>query len=342
MDMVELNEERRVTDYSEFSSEFVTITPHKFLEQHHMEKLPKKTYVDWMIIGLLLVALVGLAYYAYTQHQQIRSLEETRALLTEDNQVAQEDLAAASTTIAALESRLTELGENFEDLEDDYRDERNKNEDFEDQLQDLGKTVGVLDKLSKTDEELLQKYSKVNFLNEHYVPESLSEIKDTWKYDESRNHHLHSKVIPYFNQMLEAALEDGVELWVVSAYRSFSYQAQLKGEYLVTYGSGANAFSADQGFSEHQLGTTVDFTTRGLGGGLDGFGSTEAYRWLQENAHDYGFILSYPPNNQYYVFEPWHWRYVGEDLARDLNRAGADFYDWEQRKIDAYLINIFD
>ena len=142
--------------------------------------------------------------------------------------------------------------------------------------------------------------------------------------------------------MVKDAKADGVDLWVVSAYRSFETQAELKSAYTVTYGSGANAFSADQGFSEHQLGTTLDFTTKGLGGGLSGFGNTEAYQWLLEHAHQYGFTLSYPEGNSYYMYEPWHWRFVGEDLAKDLHRANAHFYDWDQRKIDGYLVNIFD
>src|SRR5690606_18737682 len=108
------------------------------------------------------------------------------------------------------------------------------------------------------------------------------------------------------------------------------------------YGSGANAFSADQGFSEHQLGTTVDFTTTGLGGGLQGFGNTPAYQWLVQNAYKYGFVLSYPEDNAYYVFEPWHWRYVGEDLAEDLHDDDQHFYDLPQREIDQYLLHIFD
>jgi D-alanyl-D-alanine carboxypeptidase len=179
-------------------------------------------------------------------------------------------------------------------------------------------------------------------LNEHYVPESLKQIDNEWKYTEAKDLKLHSKVVPYFNKMVSAAKADGVDLWVVSAYRSFEAQAQLKGAYTVTYGSGANAFSADQGFSEHQLGTTMDFTTKGLSGGLDGFGNTEAFTWLQNNAHKYGFVMSYPPNNSYYVYEPWHWRFVGEKLAKDFHNAGAYFYDWDQRKIDGYLVNIFD
>jgi len=60
------------------------------------------------------------------------------------------------------------------------------------------------------------------------------------------------------------------------------------------------------------------------------------------NAHKYGFTLSYPEGNQYYVFEPWHWRFVGEDLARDLKRDERHFYDLDQRAIDGYLLEIFD
>jgi D-alanyl-D-alanine carboxypeptidase len=86
----------------------------------------------------------------------------------------------------------------------------------------------------------------------------------------------------------------------------------------------------------------MDFTTKGIGGGLDGFQSTPAYQWLLDHAHEYGFVLSYPANNSYYVFEPWHWRFVGEDLADDMHDGGAHFYDWDQRKIDSYLIKIFD
>lgn len=253
-----------------------------------------------------------------------------------------QELALKQATIDDLASRLELTEEELSDAETNLRNEKDRNDAMEEQIVEIAGTVSDLDKLSKTDEELLQKYSKVYFLNEHYVPEALEEIADEWKYDESRSHQLHAKVMPFFEDMLEEAKEDEIELWAVSAYRSFDEQAHLKGHYLVTYGSGANAFSADQGFSEHQLGTTVDFTTRGLGGGLSGFGNTEAYQWLLDNAHKFGFTLSYPEGNQYYVYEPWHWRFVGKDLADDLHDAGASIYDWEQREIDQYLLNIFD
>jgi D-alanyl-D-alanine carboxypeptidase len=143
--------------------------------------------------------------------------------------------------------------------------------------------------------------------------------------------------------MLTAADADQVKIYVQSAYRSFNEQQALKGVYTVTYGAGtANQFSADQGYSEHQLGTALDFITSGLGGQLEGFDDTKAFTWLMQNAYRYGFILSYPKNNKFYVFEPWHWRYVGVKLATYLHDNNMNFYDMDQRKIDEYLINVFE
>ena len=292
-----------------------------------------------MTLGVLVVLGLGVAGYLVqrlgSEEVRFAALQAERDTLRLELASSTDSLVIASSTIALLETEL-------DDLREEYGVEQERNEDFEKQIKKISKTVGVLDKLSKTDEELLQKYSKVYFLNEHYVPEKLSSVEKEYMYDESKNHQLHSKVVPYFNDMVKDAKGSGVDLWVVSSYRSFEQQATLKGQYLVTYGSGANTFSADQGYSEHQLGTTVDFTTKGLGGGLSGFSSTQAYTWLQANAYKYGFTLSYSEGNAYYEFEPWHWRFVGEDLARDLNKANATFYDWDQRKIDAYLIKIFD
>lgn len=298
--------------------------------------------LERVLLGLLSILLLGGGYFIYDLTSSLEAARQDQATLSDQITRAQSELAVASSTITSLENELTRLRIKYEELEEEYRDERDKNDAFEDQINDLGETVGVLDKLARTDEELLRKYSRVSFLNENYIPESLTEIDDRWKYDENREHQLLTPVMPFFEEMMEDALDDGIEMYVVSAYRSFEYQAELKGRYLVTYGTGANAFSADQGFSEHQLGTSIDFTSPGLGGGLEGFGDTEAYQWLLENAHKYGFILSYPEGNQFYVFEPWHWRFVGEDLADDLHDEDAYFYDWDQRRIDEYLISIFD
>jgi LAS superfamily LD-carboxypeptidase LdcB len=120
-------------------------------------------------------------------------------------------------------------------------------------------------------------------------------------------------------------------------------QSALKTSYKIEYGVGtANSFSADQGYSEHQLGTTIDFTTPANGSALSGFDKTTTYTWLQKNAYLYGFSLSYPKGNTHFVFEPWHWRYVGVELAKKLHDENKTLYDLDQRDIDTYLIKFFD
>jgi D-alanyl-D-alanine carboxypeptidase len=292
-----------------------------------------------LVVLLAIVALCGGAFIWW----QDKEHQEAVALLEGNINTKKNELALKESVIVELSTQLEMTAEELDDTEDRLRDEKDRNDDMEDQVRELAGTVSDLDKLSRTDKELLQKYSKVSFLNEHYIPEALSEIDNEWKYTETRSHKLHTKVLPFFEDMLEDAKGDGIELWVTSSYRSFYDQATLKGAYTVTYGSGANAFSADQGFSEHQLGTTIDFTTTGMSGGLSNtFATTPAYAWLKEHAHKYGFALSYPQNNAYYVYEPWHWRFVGVDLATDLHREGSTIYDWEQRDIDQYLLHIFD
>lgn len=214
---------------------------------------------------------------------------------------------------------------------------------FEENVENISDTVGTLEKLSRTDPELLQKYSKVFFLNEHYAPERVVEIPAEYGYSANRAYQIHAGVWSHLKRLLDRAKRDGVDLYIFSAFRSFDEQNALKGAYTVTYGAGtANQFSADQGYSEHQLGTAVDFMTTGIGGSLSGFGNTPAYAWLKENAHRWGFTLSYPENNAYYIYEPWHWRFVGEDLAEHLHEEGKYFYGVEQREIDKYLVDIFD
>lgn len=244
----------------------------------------------------------------------------------------------ASSTVAEVRS----LTEKLMAAEAALRAEERRNEEFADQIDDIAGTVGVLDKLSKTDEELLQKYSKVYFLNENYVPSRLKKIDESMVMAGKGDQYFHAEALPFLTEMIEDAADDGVDLKIISAYRSFETQSELKGSYTQVYGSGANTFSADQGYSEHQLGTTFDITDPATSGTYTSFKDTKAYAWLLDNAYRYGFVLSYPDGNSFYIFEPWHWRFVGTDLARDLHRADAHFYDWDQRTIDEYLITIFD
>lgn len=212
---------------------------------------------------------------------------------------------------------------------------------FRVQLSSLTENVNTIVKLRNLDEELLKKYSKVYFLNENYVPKTVLQI-DPQYVTNSKEQYIHANVLPFLYALLEDAKKNGIDLKVRWGLRSFLEQYKLKTDDVMIYGSGANKFTADQGYSEHQLGTTIDFNTSEFNGNSSSFYKTKAYQWLLDNAYKYGFILSYPENNKYYVFEPWHWRFVGIKLATKLHDENKYFYDLDQRDIDQYLIYIFD
>lgn len=313
-----------------------------FLMNAHEQKLPFPLQIA---LGVLAVAFLAVAVFAFTVERKRAALETS---LTEVGSVLSGTRAEKDARIATLEAELastTELLRTTEEARESYQRRFEEKEEEVDELagqvKKISGTVGILDKLAKTDPELLMKYSKVYFLSEHYTPEKLTKIAEKYSAVPT-DQYLETRVYGELTDMIDDAKDDDVNITVRSAYRSFEAQKNLKSAYSVSYGTGANAFSADQGYSEHQLGTTVDLTSPENGNQLAGFDGTKAFAWLQKNAHKYGFILSYPGGNAYYIYEPWHWRYVGHDLAGDLKDDGKNFYDLDQREIDEYLVTVFD
>lgn len=294
-------------------------------------------------ITLGLISLI-LTIIAVSGRYQIRILKGDIAVLQDTNISDSSSISELTDQLASTTKSLAYATKANDELADQLEAEQRKNGDFEKQVRRITRTVDSLEKLSQTDKELLQKYSKIYFLNENYSPSELSNIPTKYTYvGVNKTIQIHSKVLPFLSEMFEDAKTDGVDISVISAYRSFGTQATLKAGYKVTYGtSAANQFSADQGYSEHQLGTTLDFTTTSVGSSFSAFEKTPAYTWLIANAYKYGFVISYPSQNAYYQFEPWHWRFVGTALAKRLNRDDVHFYDLDQRDIDVYLGKIFD
>jgi D-alanyl-D-alanine carboxypeptidase len=143
------------------------------------------------------------------------------------------------------------------------------------------------------------------------------------------------KMIADLKALGQAARQAGKPLAARSAWRSYDYQKALFDSYVRRYGrTQALKFSARPGHSEHQLGTTVDFTV-GPGVPLSTkFGDSPSGKWLARNGWKYGFIMSYPKGMRKwscYGYEPWHWRYFGRDLARKIHQSGQvpRRYLWE-------------
>ena len=132
----------------------------------------------------------------------------------------------------------------------------------------------------------------------------------------------------------EAAEEAGLALAVQSAYRSYAYQRQVFAGWVERLGEAqALRVSARPGHSEHQLGTAIDLRSRGgpAPWDLDDWGRTPEGAWLLENAHRYGFVLSYPEGEEdrtCYDYEPWHYRWLGRERAALVQASGEPLRAW--------------
>ncbi|MDB5245424.1 MAG: peptidase and DD-carboxypeptidase VanY/endolysin [Parcubacteria group bacterium] len=299
-----------------------------------MNSLPRSIVIAFGALTILCVASV--AFATYDHFTNTHTLSMTRAELASTTTAYEEQVTAQEKSLQDAEVQNQALSNSLDA-------ERQRNGTYQTQVGDLTSTVGILTKLTTIDPQLLAKYSKVYFLNENYSPAKIATITPEETYDHARVYQFEANALPFLDSMIRDARAASTSPLVVSSYRSFGQQSSLKAQYRVTYGAGtANSFSADQGYSEHQLGTALDFTTDTLGANFTIFDKTTTYVWLVNNAYKYGFVISYPKANKFYTYEPWHWRFVGVALATYLHDHNQYFYDLDQRTINTYLVNLFD
>jgi D-alanyl-D-alanine carboxypeptidase len=141
-------------------------------------------------------------------------------------------------------------------------------------------------------------------------------------------------VRPQLRALKEAATRAGIPLYVKSAYRSYQTQQSTFNYWVSVVGySEALKTSARPGHSEHQLGTTIDFTHAYGVAPWDwsDWATTRTGAWLKSNAWRYGWIMSYPKYKSSvtcYSYEPWHYRYVGVERAKAIRDSGLTLREW--------------
>ena len=132
---------------------------------------------------------------------------------------------------------------------------------------------------------------------------------------------LDADALQAFNEMQAGAWNDGINLFIVSGYRSYWTQDQLYRSYTWSYGQEeTDRFSARAGHSEHQTGLAMDLNSANRS-----FVGTPEARWIAAHCAEYGFIIRYPDGKENitgFMYEPWHVRYVGKDLARSITDSG--------------------
>jgi zinc D-Ala-D-Ala carboxypeptidase len=158
-----------------------------------------------------------------------------------------------------------------------------------------------------------------------YVPPDLVPLRD-FGVSALGSEVLRREAAKHLGRLVQDAAADGEKLVVASAYRSYEQQQHSHKRLMSDLGADAGRLSAAPGHSQHQLGTTVDFTNAAAGYKLGvPFARTSAHRWLDHHAWQYGFVLSYPRGKQKqtgYRWEPWHYRYVGVEDAKRIEDSG--------------------
>ncbi len=173
---------------------------------------------------------------------------------------------------------------------------------------------------------LVNKYYK---FEPDYKPDDLVEIDD--RHDNDTGGLIRPDVSEAFVQMAEAAAKEGLSLRNNSAYRSYTTQQQLYNRYRNNNGINyAEEFAARAGFSEHQAGLALDIGVP-VGEAVGDFEQTAEFVWLAQNARHFGFILRYPKEKEHltgYHYEPWHYRYVGTEVAEYIYTQNLTFEEY--------------
>ncbi len=150
---------------------------------------------------------------------------------------------------------------------------------------------------------------------------------------------LRNILIPDLKNLINDAMGAGIDLSMVSGYRSYQQQVSTY-QYWVGYNGGstdyADMISARAGHSQHQLGTAVDFSSAEIKDGLGGiFAGTKASKWLYDNSWKYGFVISFPKGAELvtgYSYESWHFRYIGKANAQEMINSGMILEDFLKSK----------
>jgi D-alanyl-D-alanine carboxypeptidase len=176
---------------------------------------------------------------------------------------------------------------------------------------------------SATCDDLSILVDRTHPLPSDFVPKDLVQLRD-YGIPTLGSEVLRREAAEHLEHLVEDAAADGEELVVASAYRSYEEQ-QLSHERLMSvFGADADEMSAAPGHSQHQLGTAVDFTNAAASYQVwRHFAQTSTYRWLKHHAWEYGFVLAYPRGKEEqtgYRWEPWHYRYVGVEDAKRLEK----------------------
>ena len=169
--------------------------------------------------------------------------------------------------------------------------------------------------------------NKHRYISRDYVPDDLVNMEDGYANNAYGVKEIRKETYEHFKKMVDDAKKEDIVFYAESAYRDHKYQDSLYEQYINEYGEEkANTFAARAGYSEHQLGTTLDLANIWT---LEE-GDPE-YKWIDKNGYKYGFIFRYKKDKEDvtgYKAEGWHIRYVGVEAATVMHKKNLTFDEY--------------
>ena len=163
---------------------------------------------------------------------------------------------------------------------------------------------------------------------DNFEPKNLVNITSEYG---GNNFYIQDIAFENYKKMYNDIKKENLKIIIKSAYRSYQYQNKIYNNYVKKDGKTlADTYSSRPGFSDHQTGLAIDIGTNTTIN-LEDFENTLEYKWMIKNAHKYGFILRYPKNKENltgYMFESWHYRYVGTNVATYIKNHDLTFDEY--------------
>lgn len=271
----------------------------------------RKRSIKWgrvlSVIVFLMIIVGGMVMYRtfYLKDKDDNTSKENKNTYTNEGETTGgEDVNSSNKANADLEKAPSNYSD-FLTLEDGKY------------LTEKGYTLVIENGIASIDGHLI--VNKTYSVPESYQPKNPEEAVT----GERCNNCLEKEVMSAFQLLKSDATSLGLNIYIASGYRAYSYQDKLYNNYSAVSGmEKADTYSARPGHSEHQTGLCFD-----LNSVEDSFANTDEGRWVNENAYLYGFIIRYPKGGEQitgYQYESWHLRYVGKELAEKLYNQG----DW--------------
>lgn len=259
----------------------------------------KKRNISYIIIGAIVIAALGIHkmdnLYKHNAIAGTAIEDKSYSIIDEDN----------TRNINAQESNI---------LENTQIKSDNEKKEINDYLMLINKNSGI---------------------NESYIPPDLVIPNVKFRVANDMCREMRLDAANALENMFNDAKEDGINLIAISGYRSYDYQKVVYDRSVATEGQEyTDNYVAIPGTSEHQTGLVMDLLSDEYLSLDEGFENTNAFQWLMDNMTNYGFILRYPKGKEDitgYDYEPWHLRYVGIDVSKEIMDKGITLEEYLQR-----------